>query len=391
MDTEEQELVEAIAQATDRVGPCLALAEWLRSRDDPAARGRAELIELGVKIEAAAGSPALERRVRQLVKAHADTWTDGLVSRLGLDVRFRLGFVDAFTIGSDAEGLRQEACSTFQELFEHPAFRFAREARVGVFGESEEIGDQNGVYAAYDLSDFFAAMPDVFYERPAPFEAISLGFPDGRRFRPRGRAGRSRRFRSASAAITIADAARLLPQLSRLSLRCRLDDRWTLAELAPRLVELELRPADFFDPHGVTVLSDVARCHWSRLESLSIGRSWYDDWAKGGLWGRQERCDPEELRPVLDGEAAPRLGHLALTESALADDVCAALSASRVARQLETLSLARGALTSQGVHALVDGAAGFERLTRLDVQGCGLEAADLAALRDAFPAAAVAG
>jgi hypothetical protein len=255
MTDTEQELVDAIAAAADPIPPSLALATWLKGQDDEAAVARGELIELQAAIERGTAPRSAERRCRALITAHRDAWTDDLATRLGLGLRWRLGFVDAVTVPCDAPELRHDPLDAFLSLFEHPLLRFVREADVGVFGEPNETGDQNGVYASYELTALCDAIDEVFDDdRPAPLRSLTLGLPARPRWRPKCSAGRSRRFVFASAAVSLSDAAQDLPNLRTLKLRCALDDPHSLHSVASHLVEYEHRPTDFYDPHGSPTL-----------------------------------------------------------------------------------------------------------------------------------------
>lgn len=396
-DDTEQDLIDAIARADDPIPPSLALAEWLKSQDDPAAAARSELIALQAATLRGTAKKTDERRCRALIKQHLDAWTDGLASRLGLDVRLHLGFVDAFTIPSDAPELRDDPLGAFMDLFEHPLFRFARAADIGVFGDPEESGDQNGEYAHYELTPLFDAIHEAFLSededddeppRAAPLQALTLGFPDRPRWRPRCGVGRSRRFVFAQANVTLGDATAQLTNLRALTLRCRPDDPHSLADLAERLVRFEHRPPISYDSHR-SLFYDLARPDWPQLEHLAVGRTWYEDWGDGDrTWGRKSGCRADQLARVLSGEAMPRLTHLAFHHTDLADDLAEAIAASPLARQLTDLSFAHSPLTERGVAALVAGAAAFERLAVLDLQFSGLDAPALARLRDALPSAA---
>lgn len=392
MDDAEQALVDAIAAAADPIPPSLALAAWLKGQDDEVAAARGELIELQAASERGRGTTRGERRCRALIKEHLDAWTGELPSRLGLKATLRLGFVTSFTIGSDAPGLVEDPSGELLELFEHPMFRFVREADVGVFGSPSESLDQNGEYAHYELTPLFDAIAEAYCdeERPVPLRAVTLGFPQRDRWRPLCGAGHSRRFAFASAGVSVYDAVERLPALETLRLRCGLDDAFAMEPWASHLVHLECRPTSFYHPAGCRVITDITQFAWPRLESLAIGRTWYANWRGGSrMWGREDRASVDQLAPIFAGETAPRLRALSLTETDLADEVCAALAAAPLAGQLTALSLARSPLTGRGVEALAANAARFPALTRLDVAGCGLDEAAAARLRGAFAAATV--
>ncbi|TDC91389.1 STM4015 family protein [Actinomadura sp. 7K507] len=62
-----------------------------------------------------------------------------------------------------------------------------------------------------------------------------------------------------------------------------------------------------------------------------------------------------DLAPLLGGERLPALRHLGLENSAIQDEIAAAVAGAPVAARLESLSLAMGVLTDQGAEALLSG------------------------------------
>ncbi|PDP89320.1 hypothetical protein CQJ94_02700 [Glycomyces fuscus] len=76
---------------------------------------------------------------------------------------------------------------------------------------------------------------------------------------------------------------------------------------------------------------------------------------------------PEDLAPVLSGEAFPRLRSLGLRNAEHTDDWVPVLAEAPVASRLHTLDLSLGTLTDKGGQALVEAAAAFGHLKRLDL------------------------
>lgn len=73
-----------------------------------------------------------------------------------------------------------------------------------------------------------------------------------------------------------------------------------------------------------------------------------------------------DLAPILIGERLPRLRHLALRNSEIQDEVCAALAAAPVVARLESLDVSMGILTDAGAAALLAGQP-LNHLKRLDM------------------------
>lgn len=62
-----------------------------------------------------------------------------------------------------------------------------------------------------------------------------------------------------------------------------------------------------------------------------------------------------DLAPILTGERLPSLRHLALHNSEIQDEICAALATAPVVARLETLDVSMGVLTDLGAAALLGG------------------------------------
>ncbi|GAA3885153.1 STM4015 family protein [Streptomyces sedi] len=97
----------------------------------------------------------------------------------------------------------------------------------------------------------------------------------------------------------------------------------------------------------------------------------------------------EDLAPILSGERLPALKHLALRNSEIQDEVCAAVASAPVVARLEVLDLSMGVLTDEGASALLSGQP-LTHLRRLDVSHNYLSEEMRARLREALEPAGVA-
>ena len=75
---------------------------------------------------------------------------------------------------------------------------------------------------------------------------------------------------------------------------------------------------------------------------------------------------PEDLAPLLAGTRFPKLRHLGLRDSEMADDIAAVLANAPVLKKLKTLDLSLGTLTDAGAKALL-GSKAVKKLERLDL------------------------
>ncbi|TDC20115.1 leucine-rich repeat domain-containing protein [Streptomyces sp. 8K308] len=99
-------------------------------------------------------------------------------------------------------------------------------------------------------------------------------------------------------------------------------------------------------------------------------------------------CEVGDLAPILAGTRLPALTHLALRNSEIQDDICAALASAPVVARLKVLDVSMGVLTDTGVTALLTGQP-LTHLTALDMHHNYLSRAMVARLRDSLEPAGV--
>jgi hypothetical protein len=95
-----------------------------------------------------------------------------------------------------------------------------------------------------------------------------------------------------------------------------------------------------------------------------------------------------DLAPILAGTRLPALKHLALRNSEMQDDICAALASAPVVARLDVLDVSMGVLTDDGATALLTGQP-LTHLTTLDLHHNYLSPAMSDRLRDSLEAEGV--
>nr|BFE77740.1 hypothetical protein GCM10020093_003410 [Planobispora longispora] len=91
-----------------------------------------------------------------------------------------------------------------------------------------------------------------------------------------------------------------------------------------------------------------------------------------------------DLEPILSGERLPALRHLGLQDSAMQDEIAAAVATAPVVARLESLALSMGVLTDEGAEALLSGQP-LTHLKRLDLHHHFLSDAMTERVRAALP------
>jgi uncharacterized protein (TIGR02996 family) len=306
------ELEDTIRRDPDDPRAYLVYADWLAGRGHP----RGELIALDHRMSIDPSVEVADAR-KALVARHPELV--GEVDAFGL-AEWRWGFVQRLRVARgyyDATP-RDAAIERLRAITGHAACRFLRDLHVG------------NLWIEGDF-DY-----DPVLELELPSLAIFELQADGPRL----------------AATELGEVAPLFegcPRIESLSLRAgtlRLGPLPSLRRLT--LESLGIRRAD---------LLDLLRGGQPRLESLEI-------WVGG-----RDRTDVtmDDLAPLLDGGAFPRLERLGLMNCDFADDLCDALARSRIAEQLRELDLSMGTMSDRGVDHLLRGRERLARLAHLDV------------------------
>ncbi|OLT25102.1 hypothetical protein BJF79_13165 [Actinomadura sp. CNU-125] len=137
------------------------------------------------------------------------------------------------------------------------------------------------------------------------------------------------------------------------------EDMSALLPAFPALERLDVRGSDglALDPVGHGSLK-VLRFESSELPAAIVRAVMAGDLPNLehlDVWFGATHVSADDLAPVLSGERFPALRRLGLENSEEQDDFAEALAAAPVVARLESLSLARGALTDRGAEALLAG------------------------------------
>jgi hypothetical protein len=92
-----------------------------------------------------------------------------------------------------------------------------------------------------------------------------------------------------------------------------------------------------------------------------------------------------DLEPLLSTDRFPRLAHLGLCNSELADRLCARLPTAAVLPQLASLDLSRSTLSDAGARTIAAYASAFRHLERLDISHDYVSTEGIALLEGALP------
>jgi uncharacterized protein (TIGR02996 family) len=315
------ELEAAIEKNLDDPQPYLVYADWLQSHGD----ARGELIALSHQ-------------------GKADTWIEShreallgreLVERLEWDppelkVDWHLGFIRLASLkrgGYDSDTDVPELTQAFLAL---PVCRFIRGLTFGLTGW-ESDNDYTEVVAAIVESGRGKTLEHIFF---GDFE-----YPDDTEmsWAPWG-------------------------------------DLGALWAAAPHLKSFKLRGAG-----GTFGALDLPKCRWFTVETggldqaavTAIAKATWPSLERLELWTGSEEYGAgsgvDDLLPLLEARAVPRLTHFGLRNSEYTDALVPLLANSKLLKQLKSLDLSMGTLSEAGCQAILDHAAAFAHLESLDL------------------------
>jgi uncharacterized protein (TIGR02996 family) len=310
----------------------LVYSDWLSERGDP----RGELIAVQRQLGQRPDDAELEAREQALLDANGATWL-GELARLDpkdLAVTWRWGFIDAVRIGPPTDEYERSEIDfpgTIAKLMQLPGIGFLRGLVIG----AKDFGDHHPT----SWSDCIEALALAGVPRSLQRLAFSRGgFWD-------------------ISGTDLGDLSPLYPQLQHLrELSIELGAMSFGAMDLPSLQKLEIITGGLT---GENVAS-IAQAHWPALETLSLCI---------GETGNDYGCTVElsDLGPLLASDHLPRLRHLSLSNSSLADELAAALPRSPLLPRLQTLGLDLGTLSDVGARTIIAHWDAFAHLESLDL------------------------
>ncbi len=327
----------AITEAPDSVDGYAAYGQWLSKHDDPLG----ELVSVQLALRKKARDTALLAKQRDLLDRHASAWLGALASDEGFEAEWRWGFLEVVELGVD-ERCAMDGVDALTSLFRLPTARFLRELTLGDFGGEE------------DPTEDFSPLVQAMVKSPPPKTLRRLVI-DPKRVR--------------LSSIEMGEMGPLLAQLQQLE---ELSVRAAVVGLGkidlPELLRFKL-----VTRATKAVVRSIATARWPKLSNLVIGF--------GKTAGGATLVD---LAPIFDGTTTPSLTHLGLRGLPFADEVVLKLRGSKILPRLRSLDLSRGALTRAGADMLVEMHKSLAHMEDLDLSGCALPRATVAALIKTF-------
>jgi uncharacterized protein (TIGR02996 family) len=312
----------ALLERPDDVDAYLVYGDWLEAQGD----ARGELIAVQAARHKTPGDATLREREAALMKQPGRAWLGDLGQHKALQLAWRYGFVDELIMsqGRRSRDDKSDGGELLERLLAAPVGRLLRKLHVKLWLSSDYAGIIAALAQARPpaLRDLFIA--DFVFPDEAEMSWTSLG-----------------------------DVAALwpaLPRLEKVILQAGSFELGTIA--APMLRHFEVRTGGL----SAQSIASICNARWPMLETLNI---WFGDEGYGA------EGTIESIAPILDGVGLGRLKHLGLMNCAFADDICAALGASRIVKQLDTLDLSMGTMSDDGAQGLARDPATFAHLTKI--------------------------
>jgi uncharacterized protein (TIGR02996 family) len=325
------ELEARILASPDDLSAYLVYGDWLSERGDP----RGELIAVQAKLAETPNDVALKATEAKLLADHGKTWLGDLAGKEDKDlaVTWRLGFIDSVRIGppvDDYGASDLDFPTTIATLMGLPASKFIRELVVG----SKEYDDYPTTWS--DCVDALA-------EHGVPQALTRLEFNRGG-------------FWDISS-TELGSIEKLYPQLTGLrDLKIEMGSMELGTMSLPSLRSIEILTGGLTSAN----LESIGNAKWPHLEKLSlcIGETDND-------YGCNVQV--EDVEKLLSRDTFGKVRHLGIANSSLADQVPELLAKSKLLAQLESLDLSRGTFGDVGARAIVDNAAAFKHLKKIDL------------------------
>ncbi|MBL8919940.1 MAG: hypothetical protein JNJ54_13825 [Myxococcaceae bacterium] len=314
-------LAAAVASSPEEPGPLLVWADALLARAEPLGEFISASFSLTRETEAGRFVET-RKRAEALLAAHRRSWLGGADVA---DEQWRWGLLRRCALRVEPEHLFQAQMASEDAPLTHLTLLLdelvrLRSSPAGRFLEGVALQLPAGLSTLAPVAAAVAQTPTVHelvLSEPSGARSVRLdAFPTITRWRLLG--------------VPLHPATTLLPSLERLEL---LD-----APLFPGAEDLLAAPA----PH---------------LRTLGLG---------------DERLEVARLLTRLTRATHPALRRLSITDD-LADDVLLALADSPLLAQLDTLEV-QGPFTDEGLRAVSDAAARFDRLQRVSLVGGGVSA-----------------
>jgi uncharacterized protein (TIGR02996 family) len=301
--------------------------DWLSERGDP----RGELVGLQIKSDA-----STKPREDEILAANRATWLGDLAKldpKKDLGVTWRWGFIDGVRLGPPLESYDTSEVDfpdVYAKLMQLPGIQFLRELTFGAFN-----------YDDYPTS--WSDCIEAMQEHGAPPSLQRLAFSRGGYWDISG--------------TELGNLSPLYPALGKLrELSIELGSMDFGVMDLPALQKLEIITGGLVSDN----MKSITSARWPALETLSICI---------GETGNDYGCNVEmsDIEPILVAENLPKVKHLGLANSSLADEIAKSLVKSRILPRLETLDLSKGTLSDEGARALIDHWSAFSHLKSLDL------------------------
>jgi len=329
------ELEKVILENPEKIEARLVYADWLQSHGDP----RGEWIMLEHEL-------AKNPKDKKLISARDTLFKNNRPRFLGplarwektLDgtdqeaFKWKLGFIQSVRLGFDSyanDDQELDLGDALGEILAHVSGRFLEEVIIGVNSADGEAEYQSLVTALGN-----AARPSLRKLHIADFE-----YPDQIEM-------------SWTHLGNLSKVWKAVPRLETLIVQ---GGTFTLGDIAlPELKHAEFRTGGLAQSSAAS----IAKANWPKLEYLDI---WFGDDNYGG------DATIDDILPILEGTALPKLKHLGLMNSQFANDIVQALPGAKILKQLETLDLSMGVLGDDSLEPMLEQKDRFKHLRKLNL------------------------
>ncbi|MCA9605528.1 MAG: WGR domain-containing protein [Myxococcales bacterium] len=322
--------------------------DWLGEQGDP----RGELVNIDCAILGGKSDAALTARRDALIAEHAASWLGKDLGKVlhndeVFEIEWKLGFAYAVRVRKswDAEDAPSPG-QMIRLLLKSDASRFLHELSIGVTDLEGDVQFQDELNALTKSGKLPSLRRLVIGD--FTYEECEISWSN------------------------IGDVGRIWPVLPNLEYVKVHGGSIGLGDIAhEKLTQLVVETGGL-PGQAARQLSEA------RLPSLTSLEVWLGTENYGGS------SSVKDLAGVLEGKGLPKLKHLGLQDADFQDDIVRALCTAPIVKQLETLDISMGILTSEGANAMVEHQDHFAHLTSINVDRSWIGDAAQEALRAAF-------
>ncbi len=303
----------------------LVYADWLQSHDNP----------VGELIALQHAKKENSDQAKAIIEENFEAWFGEAAAEAheaeDLDLTWRWGFIDSVWCGHQGYDSSSDAPEVLNRVLSSPLARFVRSVTLGL------TDYEDGEPQAQNLVDVLVKRAPQALQR---LEVADFEYPDDTEM-------------SWAHPGDMKSVWKAMPGLREVVFR---GGNLEVGKIdAPELKSFTIETGGLSKENVENILG----AKWPKLETLKI-------WLGQENYGFESSLD--DFKPLFDAKGLGSVKHLGIMNSEFADELIPALAKSKILKQLETLDLSLGTLTTDGAKALKEHLGAFKHLQSLNLK-----------------------